>query len=210
MASGDILIFLDVDCIPSAELVEKLAAAAQHDDGLICCEVLYLLQDAVHDGWSERGLTDVGSPHPARSFPVTGMTREPNHGLFWSLAFAIRADTFDQIGGFDEAFSGYGAEDTDLSFRAAAQGVPLFFVSQCRAFHQRHESFDPPFQHFMDVVQNANRFRARHGFWPMRDWLQSFSDLGLMTFAETGPIEILRRPTSEEIEASRIPSDRPF
>lgn len=208
-ASCDILIFLDVDCIPSNDLVLSLAAAARDHDGLICCEVLYLLQGAVTDGWTQAGLEAVGRLHPARSFPKSGVANEPNPGLFWSLAFAVRAATFDRLGGFDERFSGYGAEDTDLAFRAAAEGIPVLFTSQGRAFHQRHESFDPPLRHFIDIVRNANRFHARHGFWPMRDWLQRFVDQRLIA-ARNDVFEIIRRPTKAEIEASRVPPERAF
>lgn len=38
-ASGEILVFLDVDCIPSADLVAGLGACAAEHDALICCAV---------------------------------------------------------------------------------------------------------------------------------------------------------------------------
>ncbi|MBK3421068.1 glycosyltransferase, partial [Methylobacterium sp. IIF4SW-B5] len=41
-ACGDLLVFLDVDCIPSRGLVAAYAAAAARADGLFLGEVLYL------------------------------------------------------------------------------------------------------------------------------------------------------------------------
>ncbi|WP_409241961.1 glycosyltransferase family 2 protein, partial [Caballeronia sp. INML3] len=38
--------------------------------------------------------------------------------MFWSLNFACHLNTFEQIGGFDDAYTGYGGEDTDFAFRA--------------------------------------------------------------------------------------------
>jgi glycosyltransferase involved in cell wall biosynthesis len=209
-AAGDILVFLDVDCIPSPGLVSAFAGAASAHDGLLCCEVYYLPDGAVRDGWTDAALLELGSPHPARVFPKEGIKEAPHPGLFWSLAFGVRAATFDRIGGFDEMFSGYGGEDTDFAFRAAALGVPVLFIATGRAYHQRHDSFDPPLQHLEDIARNAMRFHRRHGFFPMRDWLDAFARMGLVTLSEAGRIDVLRRPHPGEIEAARVPAARPF
>ena len=209
-AEGGTLVFLDVDCIPSAGLLAGLAAAAAEHDGLICCEVLYLPAGAVGDGWREGDLDGLGLPHPARSFPATGIARIDDPGLFWSLAFAVRAATFDRLGGFDEGFTGYGAEDTDLALRAARIGVPVYFAGGMRAFHQHHPSCDPPLQHFRDIVRNARRFRERHGVWPMPGWLDAFAERGLVAREREADLFVLRRPSPEEIDAARLPPDRAF
>lgn len=209
-ATGDILVYLDVDCIPSATLVSGLAEAVAAHDALICCEIRYLPEDAVSDGWTEAGLDRIGHRHPARSFPDSGVIPAPQPGLFWSLAFAVRAATYDRIGGFDEGFSGYGAEDTDLAFRAARAGVPILFAGGMHAFHQHHLSCDPPLQHFADIVANARRFHERHGIWPMDGWLDAFAGLGLVETDRGGGLVVLRKPSAAEIAAARVPSDRPF
>ncbi len=207
---ADTLIFLDVDCIPSADLVAGLGAAVAERDGLICCAVRYLPAGAVRDGWREADLDRAGHLHPVRHFPESGIVPSPQPGLFWSLAFAVRAATYDRLGGFDESFSGYGAEDTDLAFRAEAMGVPTLFLGGPRAFHQHHSGYDPPLQHFRDIAANAARFHARHGIWPMDGWLDGFARLGLIGPDWRGGITPLRDPTPEEIAAARLPDDRPF
>ena len=53
---------------------------------------------------------------------------EPRVERFWSLAFAVTPATHERIGGFDEGYAGYGAEDTDYAFRARAAGVGLSWV----------------------------------------------------------------------------------
>ena len=209
-ARGAILVFLDVDCIPSADLVAALSAHAATHDALVCCEVTYLPGHAVTDGWTEAGLRRVGRRHPARSFPAAGLAPAPHPGLFWSLAFAVRATVFDGIGGFDEAFDGYGAEDTDFAFRAAAKGIGVLFSADGHAFHQRHAAHDPPLQHFADIMRNARRFRARHGVWPMQGWIDAFMRIGLVEPAADGGYLVRRDPTAEEVRATAIPLDRPF
>ena len=209
-ASGDILVFLDVDCIPSAGLVPALAAAAAAHDGLVCGPIRYLPAGAVRDGWREADLLQAGILHPARDFPDGGVRETKNPGLFWSLAFAVRATTYDRLGGFDEGYDGYGAEDTDLAFRAAEIGVPVLLAGAPPAFHQHHLSCDPPLQHFADIVRNARRFRARHGLWPMDGWLDAFARLGLIEERREPDITLLRGPSPDEIAAARVPADRPF
>jgi GT2 family glycosyltransferase len=210
-ARADTLIFLDVDCIPSAGLVAGLSRAAAERDGLICCEIGYLPAGAVTDDWREADLERLGWPHPVRSFPSAGaVAPAPQPGLFWSLAFAVRAATYDRLGGFDETFSGYGAEDTDLAFRADRAGVPILFLGGPRAYHQHHPGYDPPLQHFRDIVVNAARFHARHGFWPMDGWLDGFARLGLIEADRSRGIVVRRDPTPAEIAAARLPDARPF
>lgn len=210
-AHAETLVFLDVDCIPSADLVAGLSRAVAAEDGLVCCEVGYLPGGAVTDGWHEADLDRLGRPHPVRAFPPPGaVAPAPQPGLFWSLAFAVRAATYDRIGGFDETFSGYGAEDTDLAFRADQAGVPILFLGGPRAYHQHHPGYDPPLQHFRDIVANAARFQARHGIWPMDGWLDGFARLGLIAADRSNGIVIHRDPTPDEMAAARLPDDRPF
>ena len=125
---GERLVFLDVDCIPSRGLIEGFDRVLAEQDGLVCCAIRYLPAGAVRDGWDEEALAASGRLHPVRSFPETGVRPVENAGLFWSLAFGVRRATFERIGGFDPAFVGYGAEDTDFAFRARDLGVPLLFA----------------------------------------------------------------------------------
>ena len=80
-ANGDVLVFLDVDCIPSCDLIGALEVAVLENDGLICGEVSYLTQ-TVESGWTEEALRRQGVTHPARSFPKSGVVAAPDPGLF--------------------------------------------------------------------------------------------------------------------------------
>jgi len=148
-------------------------------------------------------------PHPHRHFPERGLRIEPNYGLFWSLAFAIRRDRFRSLGGFDERFLGYGAEDTEFAFRAQDAGIALAFLGGAGALHQHHENFDPPLQHFSDIVRNAQLFYDIRKHWPMRDWLDAFQRLGLIDI-EPGQLRILRQPRETEFAAARKADSEPF
>lgn len=202
------LIFLDVDCIPAASLVGALAADVAEEDALICPEILYLPPGATEGSVTEARLRALGQSHRGRPFPTAGRRVEPNTSLFWSLAFALRAGTFERLGGFDEGYVGYGGEDTDLGFRAKAMGVPLLFTASTVAFHQYHRFSDPPLPHLAEIVANANRFRARHGFWPMEGWLRAFVRRGLVVPAGPGEMRVRRLPTRAELAGAVCPPGR--
>jgi len=57
-------------------------------------------------------------------------------------AFAIRADLFRRLGGFDERFFMY-LEDTDLSWRARAAGYRCRFVAESIVSHDYRLTFSP-------------------------------------------------------------------
>ncbi len=202
-ATGEHLVLLDVDCIPAATLLGAIDEALSEYDGLICGEVRYLGPGDADGDWREDELLSRGKPHPVRPFPERGSRIESNYGLFWSLAFGMRAKTFQGLGGFDETFTGYGAEDTDFGFRAEKAGLPLLFLGGPCAFHQHHATYDPPLQHFEDIVRNAGIFHDRWRRWPMDGWLRAFEDRGLVAWSDDR-LDILRVPVASEIAATLV------
>jgi GT2 family glycosyltransferase len=196
------LVFLDVDCIPMRDCLARLSAELARRDGLLCADVRYLGPNDARGGWDESDLLARGRQHPVRSFPASGVREESNPGLFWSLAFAITQAGFRRIGGFDPGYVGYGAEDTDFGFRAAALGIPLLFVGGAYACHQHHESHEPPVQHVAAIVENARRFWGRWGRWPMEGWLAAFRDMGLVAWSGDA-LTLLRGPSLAELDATR-------
>lgn len=202
-ASADLLVFLDVDCIPSPTLIEAYAQAAATARGLFLGEVRYLppgpLDHTALDGLSEA--------HPARpSPPDSGLRREPDAGQLWGLSFALSAADWRAVGGMDETYTGYGGEETDFAARLAGTGLPTYWVAGARAYHQHHPVHVPPLQHFAPILANAARFRARHGRWCMSYWLGQFRSAGLIHWDESAPaIRLIRPPSEAEIAAAFRP-----
>jgi GT2 family glycosyltransferase len=208
-AREETLLFLDVDCIPMHRLLGLTEKILIQRDALICAEVFYLKPGDARGEWSEADLKRTASPHPVRDFPAEGLREEDNAGLFWSLVFAIRRKRFFGLGGFDEAYTGYGAEDTDFGFRSKAAGISMLFMGGAGvgAFHQYHDTFDPPLQHFSDIVRNAEVFYKRWGQWPMDGWLSAFEDLGLIEW-QNGKIALKRKPNVQELRGAFVNQDR--
>ncbi len=197
---AELLVFLDVDCLPGSDLLGRYAEAAadpEVGDSLLCGPVAYLTPPP-DSGYDLNDLPEA-SFHPAR--PVPGpeeLQRDGDHRLFWSLSFATTAATWHRIGGFDEAYEGYGAEDTDFGCRARAAGVPLTWVGGAAALHQWHPSESPPENHLDDILRNGAIFARRWGWWPMEGWLAAFVERGLIRWDDaarryvrtTGPMSV--------------------
>jgi GT2 family glycosyltransferase len=180
----DLLVFLDVDCIPDPHLVACYEDGLhRRPDRLVCGPVRYL-----REGWREgcaectpEELDAWSDPPPSRPRPLE-LTDSGSHELFWSLSFATTASTWSTIGGFDPAYVGYGAEDTDFAMRAKTLGVDLAWMSDGVAYHQWHppSRLDP--ERLDELVANARRYRHRWGCWPMTGWLNELDRAGAVRF----------------------------
>ncbi|TWT66133.1 glycosyltransferase family 2 protein [Allorhodopirellula solitaria] len=197
------IVFLDVDCIPSASMIDRFQSALRDDDRLWMGSARYLPANATDGQWKMDDLSLLARPHPLQPDLDEGERQPSEHyEMFWSLCFAIRKSTFQQIGGFDGSFDGYGGEDTDFAFAARHAGVSFGFLGAV-AYHQHHKVCKPPLNHFDAIVRNAMQFREKWGVWPMESWLNAFARMGLLQFdIRDDTLSILRKPLSEEIDAA--------
>jgi GT2 family glycosyltransferase len=178
-AGAELLVFLDVDCIPGAALLERYEAAAGSTPALLCGPVAYL-PPAPADGYPAAGLHALATPHPARPVPPGDEIHHGgDHALFWTLSFAVTAADWQRVGGFCEDYLGYGGEDTDFGQIAKRAGVGISWVGGAWAYHQHHATESPPVRHLADILRNAALFHRRWGWWPMSGWLAAFAERGL-------------------------------
>lgn len=196
-----LMVLLDVDCIPTARLVDRYRRAlAQHSDDkerpVVTCGAVRYLDEATSRIPVERTRWErlaAGSTDDPRRIPGGGVREVRDLRLFWSLSFATTSAAWDRIGGFDEGYLGYGGEDTDFGQRLGAADGTMLWVGDALAYHQHHESHDPPLHHVAEVVDNATRFEARWGWLPMRRWLSQYEDLGLVVRHPDGRYETTER-----------------
>ena len=184
-ANGDLLVFLDVDVIPARDLVARYRNVLHTCPGALACGPVRYLRPGwldVADPTNEVQLDRASDPPRSRPAPPAGVELNSDHELFWSLSFGVTRTTWRRIGGFDEGYRGYGAEDTDLGLRARAHGVPLAWFVGGVAYHQWHPASRHDARHLAALVANARRFRARWGSWPMRGWLEELHQLGRLRF----------------------------
>jgi GT2 family glycosyltransferase len=202
---AELIVMLDVDCIPSPTLIARYRTAALTigRDGLLAGPVTYLPPEPA-EGWTPERVATSGPPHAARPAPEDGTIMRGEHHLFWSLSFAVRASTWRRIDGFDPSYEGYGGEDTDFAMKAKQAGVDLLWVGGAMAYHQHHPVSSPPVEHLDDILRNGEIFRRRWGWWPMQGWLREFRKLGLIE--ENGSGWTRSRP----IRLASVPARHPY
>ncbi|MFD4787072.1 glycosyltransferase family 2 protein [Streptomyces sp. NPDC058459] len=185
-ADADLLVFLDVDCVPGPDLLARYADVAE--DGALLCGTVAYLPPPPAGGYRLDALPGLAAPHVGRPSPEDGeVLHGGEHRLFWSLSFALTARTWRHIGGFCEDYTGYGGEDTDFARTAAARGVDMWWIGGAPAHHQYHPVSRPPVEHLDDILRNGALFHDRWGEWPMEGWLREFAGLGLVSHdARTG------------------------
>ena len=211
IATGDILIFLDIDCIPSPSLVADYAAHADRFDGLLMGEVLYLPHQATQGDWSCEGFEGIAEKHSdRRGPPAQGIEICADYRCFWSLNFAMQAQTFRRSGGFDERYVGYGGEDTDYGKTLSTAGIAIAWAKGARAYHQYHPHHMPPVHHVESVVRNAQLFEAKWGYRTMGHWLHAFRLMGLIDDAPGLPIRLLRAPDQHDLALTGQQSHQPY
>ncbi|UOZ04903.1 glycosyltransferase family 2 protein [Amycolatopsis sp. WQ 127309] len=183
---AELLVFLDVDCIPGPGSLARYTDAARRvpPATLMCGPVAYLPPPPPEGYPAPRELAPLAEPHPGRPAPPPGrITLDDEHfELFWSLSFATTRDDWHRFGGFCEQFTGYGAEDTDFALRAAKSGARLAWIGGAIAHHQYHPPSRHEPGHVRELVANAHVFHRRHGFWPMDGWLSELDRAGVVRF----------------------------
>ena len=209
-AGSDLLVFLDVDCIPHPTLLADYTAVSAKEAGIFMGEVSYLPSTADTGKLDFAQFDAVGCKHSERAAPpLTEIGSCRDHRQFWSLNFAIRAAEFKEIGGFDEQFVGYGGEDTDFARSAMAKGLPIWWVRNAKAYHQYHPHHMPPVHHLDSVIANAHRFMDKWGEPTMQHWLRAFVLMGLAE-KQSGRWVKLREPNEHDLALTRQQEHQPY
>ncbi|NLT29548.1 MAG: hypothetical protein GXX86_03695 [Propionibacterium sp.] len=188
-AGADEVVLLDVDCLPTTGLI------AEHCESLVglgtapsvvCGRVRYLPEGLSEADHRPEHLWAVTDDHRLRVVPAGAELVAGDPRMLWSLNIALRVSDWSTIGGFDEGYVGYGAEDTDFGQRLHAAGGTMWWSGRATAFHQYHPVSNPPVEHAASIARNANLFRRRWGFEPMEGWLRDLADLGMLRRAADG------------------------
>ncbi len=145
-AEGDILVFLDQDCVPAPDYLARVAAAAEAPWSLVVGH----RRHAVLDGWSPervRAWLDGRGEAPEElvepgwlleGYARTGDLSEPDdhsYQLVISAVLSMNRQLFQRLDGFDASFRGYGGEDWELGHRALVAGADLRFLPGAVVWH---------------------------------------------------------------------------
>lgn len=136
LAKGTLLLFSDDDVIPQAGWVEA------HQKAHTRPRTVAVGRLALPPELRGTGAAELGGPR-AFWWNVTGNNS--------SLPKAL----FEEVGGYDSSFNGYGGEDPDLGYRLMRAGARLVFVRDALAVH---EALD----YRSKAIQKARQAGAAH------------------------------------------------
>ncbi len=128
-ASGNILVFIDADCVPEPGCLRALLAPFA-DPGVA----------GVRGGYASRQRA-----LPARFTQLEMEEKQARLAASWQIAVmdtacaAYRRDRFLAYGGFDESLPATSVEDVELSFRMAAGGERMVYAKGALVRHQHPE-----------------------------------------------------------------------
>ena len=155
---------------------------------LLCGTVRYLPALAAGEDYDLPHLeaSRRGAPGAAGARPRTRSCARADLLLFWSLSFAVsRRRPRRSSSGFDEAFVGYGGEDTDLAHAGA--GRP---AGRCGGWAAPTPSTStttarsPPVRHAAAIARNANRVPPPSGAGTRCEgWLEALAARGRLEHA---------------------------
>ncbi|MFC3689866.1 glycosyltransferase family 2 protein [Aquipuribacter hungaricus] len=187
-ATAATVVLLDVDAVPGPTTVRRCADAAEQTGGVVAGPVSYLPAGVPATPDDLPAMPAAGTPHTARPVPADGeLLAEDRWELLWTVSMAAPTALLRAVGGFDERYTGYGAEDTDMAMRLRASGAPLHWVGGAWAFHQHHEEVGRR-DRVPDIVRNASLFRSVWGWWPMAGWLQDLAADGRVEWDPDGTL----------------------
>ena len=174
LAQGDILIFIDADCIAAPDWLAVLAARFEDPSVQLVGGGLVFPSD---DYWT---LCD----NIATLYEWLSTGRRGTRSNLASLNLAIRREAWEQLGGFDETL--VKAEDTDLSIRARLAGYTLYFEPQAIVIHRPDTSRNRPGH----VLRRA----FESGYWTVGVLTHYQDEIGLAPYYRWAWIMLLLAP----------------
>ncbi len=130
-ARGQFLLFVDADCRPCKEWIEKLVAPMEADHNIAGVKGSYLTeQSSVIARFCQVEFEE----------KYDRLQRNRYIDFVDTYSAAFRKDAFWAVDGFDSFFPATSAEDVQLSFNLAAMGYHMVFARQAVVYHRHPET----------------------------------------------------------------------
>lgn len=160
------LLFLDNDMLVEPGFVAALYAPFAGDDRLGQTQAkLRFMHDRerLNDGGGAEINWVLGRIRPVGFGEIDRGQRDiPGRCVSCGGAMMVRAELFQQLGGFDAAFDPFGPEDLDFSLRLAKAGYHALYVPQAVAYHEVSHTFGKGY------TESYARHKSRHWVSLMR------------------------------------------
>jgi cellulose synthase/poly-beta-1,6-N-acetylglucosamine synthase-like glycosyltransferase len=125
-ATGDVLVFVDADVVPSRPAIDRLERIFTERPGIAAAFGAYDEHPA------DAGFT---SQFKNLSHCFVNKTAASKARTFWAGFGAVRRQAFLDVGGFDERFRRPAVEDIDLGYRLSERGHQILLDASLSACH---------------------------------------------------------------------------
>lgn len=175
------LLFLDNDMKLENGFVESLLEVLQRDSNVGQVQAKLLFMDdpeIINDGGGCRINFLTGETMPVGYREVDrGQRDEEMPCVSCGGAMMVRADVFEDLGGFDPVFDPFGPEDLDFSLRLQKAGYQALYVPRAVAYHAVSHSFGAGY------LEEYARHKARHWMTFLRRHGTRAQRLGFFLFS---------------------------
>lgn len=160
-ATGEIVVFLDADCVAAEDWLANLVSA--YREGPYRTVVGGAVAFEADNYWT---LCD----NISSFYPFLPSQRPDQRGHLPSLNFSARREVLETVDGFDERYPRPAGEDTELSFRLRQAGHRLYFEPRAVVHHHpARSSFGALLRHARDFGRYTPRIRPEYADaigWP--------------------------------------------
>ncbi|RKT77010.1 GT2 family glycosyltransferase [Terracoccus luteus] len=143
---GDVVAFVDQDCVPAPEYLERMLAATTGEWSLTVGHRLHAELDGLTGDATLAWLRGAGPAPTVLPEPqwlldayarTDGLTRDDprSYQLVISATLTVHRALLTRIGGFDESLTRYGGEDWDLGHRALVAGADTRWLEEAVVWH---------------------------------------------------------------------------
>jgi len=158
LASGDILLFLDDDTVPTRELVRF---HVEHHEKVGGNRSLAMGSLRLRDDLQARA-SNVWLENSGDFREISGLKPSDKPGGLVSANFSITRELFGRMGGFDEGFPFNRNEDTEFGVRARMDfDAEINFIPEALAKHDSDLNLD-------DLMQTAFKGGISKAYWSLK------------------------------------------
>ncbi len=152
---GPVVLFTDADIIASPDLIAR--HLEHHTRGEAIAAVGMEVQvDSLADYERKRADAALRAPlHGERPKRLTWL-------YFLTGNASVRREDLDRVGGFDEAFTGYGHEDLELGYRLQRAGVAIVYEPRAVNYHWHPVPYEERKRKMELAGRSTVRFYRKH------------------------------------------------
>lgn len=168
-ASGDLILITDSDMIADENLIQTHLTAHKNSTGPSSFEGVTMNMHELH--WP---------PESAKLYPYITKDYKDGAKLGWYYFLtgniSFPKTTFNELGGFDEDFQGYGWEDLELGYRFQKSGIPHYYLKSAINYHYHIVSNEGEIERNFKKGESAKIFLDKH---PELKWFLGCNPLSL-------------------------------